>query len=114
MLSNHSLPLLPLILADVPTGLRRALAQEGIPYLDHVPGQLNGRFVLFDSTSEPYPLLAPVQSAIDVHAFREQMDEDPFLALEDERSQRCHWSVGDFELTEEVARVDKRAVRQQL
>lgn len=114
MLNTTQLPLLPLILANVPSGLRRALAQEGIPYLDHVPGQLNGRFVLFDSTIEPYPLLAPVQSAIDVHDFRERMDEDPFTALEDERSQRCHWPVGDFELTEEIARVDQRAVRQQL
>src|SRR5215475_4288371 len=114
MLNTTNLPLLPLVLANVPSGLRRALAQEGIPFQDHVPGQLNGRIVLFDSMIEPYPLLAPVQSSIDVHDFREQMDEDPFLALEDERSQRCQWPVGDFELTEEIARVDKRAVRQQL
>ena len=39
---RNSLPLLPLILDDIPRGLRQALIQEGIPFRDRRPGLPEG------------------------------------------------------------------------
>jgi hypothetical protein len=104
-------PLLPLILDDVPLGLRRALGQEGIPFRDRRPGTPEGRFVLFDSRIDTRWALAPGQTAIDVDALRVGWDEDPLEMLTDRRTARMHWDADGLPLVEEVARVDKRAVR---
>jgi hypothetical protein len=107
-------PLLPLVLADVPRGLRLALAQEGIPYRFYRPGLAQGRFLLFDSRKGPCPATASGQTAIDVDQLRPVGDEDPFAALLDERSASFEWRVAGLLLCEEIARVDKRAVRRQV
>lgn len=48
-MDDYRLPLLPLILDNVPPELRSALAQEGIAFCDRRPGPPKGRFLLFDS-----------------------------------------------------------------
>ena len=113
-MSEHDLPLLPLILADVPGALVRALGQEGVPVERFEPQTAAGRFVLFDSSRAACPELAPDQVAIDVHGLRGSSTEDPFALLDDEQSRRVRWWVGHLAVSEEVSRVDKRAARQQL
>lgn len=108
------LPLLPLVLDNVPRGLRQALAQEGLPVVDRRPGSLEGRFILFDSragTSQPSAL---GQIAIDIDPLRHAFKEDPFAALVDQRAACVQWQIAEFGLIEEIARVDKRAVRRRL
>jgi hypothetical protein len=111
---SSPLPLLPLVLDNVPRGLRQALAQEGIPFVDRRPGEAEGRFVLFDSRTGACQTPAVGQIVIDVASLRDGFDEDPFIALVDQRSAGFQWQVAEFELVEEIARVDKRAVRRQL
>jgi len=65
------LPLLPLVLDDVPRGLRLALAQEGVPYCDRRHHARDGRFVLFDSRSGRCRAPLPGQIVIDVDLLRE-------------------------------------------
>jgi len=113
-MAPYDLPLLPLILDDVPRGLRQALVQEGIAFRDRRPGPPEGRFVLFDSRSGTPRAVAAGQVALDVDSLRDGFEEDPFAALVDERAGRFRWQIGGFSVTEEVARVDKRAVRQRL
>lgn len=112
-MSEHDLPLLPLLLADVPV-VPCALGQEGIPVEHFEPQSLSGRFVLFDSSRAACPELTSDQVAIDVHALRGSSAEDPFALLDDEQSRRVRWWVGHLAVSEEVSRVDKRAARQQL
>jgi hypothetical protein len=107
---DRPLPLLPLVLDRVPTGLRQALAQEGLPARSRIAGHVEGRFVLFDSKIDPAPWLSPGQVAIDVDRFRHR-GFDPWQTLADERADPHRWQVGDQSLVEEIARVDKRAVR---
>ncbi len=104
------IPLLPLLLDGVPEGLRQAIAQEGIACADHVPGSAAGQFVLFDSRSGTSPQLVRGQTAIDVDRLRGGKS-DPFEDLLDERAARHRWRLGGFQVAEEIARVDKRAVR---
>ncbi len=108
------LPLLPLILSDVPDSLRRALAQEGIPFVDGASGQSTGRFLLYDSAREPRRADAWPQTTIDVRRLTSGEREDPYLALDDEQSKRHRWRIGSLEVSEEVARVDKQAVRRRI
>jgi hypothetical protein len=105
---------LPLVLDRVPAGLRQALAQEGVPFVDRRAQGLQGRFVLYDSRSGPPSGLASGQIAIDVDGLRAGWRGDPFEELLDERSIRCVWRIADFDISEEIARVDKRAVRSHL
>ena len=56
------LPLLPLVLDNVPLGLRLALAQEGIPCQDRAVGMPEGRFVLCDSQRGPAAGRPPARS----------------------------------------------------
>jgi hypothetical protein len=111
---DSQLPLLPLVLDNVPPGLRQALAQEGVPAQPRLPGVPEGRFVLFDSQSGPCRWLGPDQVAIDVDRLRRAWKSDPFAALVDRRSRPHEWSVGGQVLREEIARVDKRLVRKRL
>ena len=117
-MADSLLPLLPLILDNVPPGLVRALAQQGIPFRRRAAAPrgcpAEGRFVLFDSHSGPYRPLAYGQVALDVHPLRSGWDQDPFQTLLDERSARHCWQIAGLTLTEEIARVDRRAVRQRI
>ena len=107
-------PLLPLVLAEVPEGLRVALAQEGIPFVPLRPGAARGRFLLLDGRKRPCPLPAEGQVAVDVGRLCDGPDRDPFEALLDEQSRRFQWQMAGLELVEEIARVDKRAVRRRV
>ncbi len=113
-MTDHALPLLPLVLHDVPRGLRQALAQEGIPFRPARPGAPQGRFLLFDGRSSPSLAVPAGQTAIDVAPLRQGHREDPFEALVDHRSARFQWQIAGLTLSEEIARVDKRAVRRKL
>jgi len=111
---ESQLPLLPLILDAVPQGLRQALAQEGVPFRDRRPGFLDGRFVLFDSRICGRCTVDVGQAALDVHELREPGEPDLFAALTNERSARFEWRLGGMTLSEEIARVDRRAARRRL
>jgi hypothetical protein len=104
--------LLPLVLNEVPWGLRQALAQEGLPCVDAARDPLGGRFVLFDSR-KGRPELPAGQTAIDVQSLRPSELADPFAALVDESPARHFWQIGPVRLSEETARFDKRALREQ-
>jgi hypothetical protein len=106
--------LLPLILDRVPAGLRHALAQEGLPFVDRHAKGSTGRFVLFDSRQGTCRNLAADQIAIDVDLLRRGEPSDPFEDLLDERSARLRWSIAGRDLAEEVSCVDKREVRRRL
>lgn len=104
---------LPLLVADVPQGLRQALSQEGVPWRDYVPGSRAGRFVLYDS-SRLTPRLCDGQVPIDVGVLSRGQSGNSFDALTDERAARIAWPIGRLTVEETVARVDRAAVRQQL
>jgi len=106
-----SLPLLPLTLSRVPVGLRQALGQEGVPFVERARSNSAAKFVLFDSRLEKAPLLCAEQKAIDVDLVRRLARRDVLAELVDERPVRRAWQVGQLEAVEEVAHIDKRAVR---
>ncbi len=112
--SDYQLPLLPLILDHVPPGLAEVLAQEGIPFEQRENGLTQGRFVLFDSRQGTCRPIARGQLAVDVDRFRRGSGEDPFAALDDQRAQRHRWQIAGLTVAEEIARVDRRAVRRKL
>lgn len=109
-----TLPLLPLLLDEVPPGLRVALAQEGLPAVDRAAAPLAGRFVVGDSRRGLRSPLPAGQMLLDIHLLRAAFPSDPFTALVDEGSARFQWRVGPLSVNEEVARVDKRALRRRL
>ena len=113
-MANPRLPLLPLILDTVPPGLRQALAQEGIPVADRRRGPPEARFLLFDSQGRPTDPPGAGQVPIDVDVLRKSGPGDPFVRLTDQRAAGHRWPIGSLELTERVARVDKRAVRRRV
>lgn len=104
---------LPLLVADVPQGLRQALSQEGVPWCDYVPGSRAGRFVVYDS-SRLTPRLCEGQTPIDVDVLSRGQSGNSFDALTDERAARIAWPIGRLTVEETVARVDHTAVRRQL
>ncbi len=109
-----SLPLLPLILDTVPLGLRQALAQQGVPSRDASARDADGRFVLFDSSRGSCRPLRPGQTAIDIDPIRQGHRRDPFDALVDEVAERQRWQIAGLSVAEEIARVDRRAVREKV
>ncbi|HOM16430.1 MAG TPA: polysaccharide deacetylase family protein [Thermoguttaceae bacterium] len=111
---DGKLPLLPLVLHHTPRSFRQALAQEGVPYRMYRPGPAQGRFLVFDSRTQPSAIVAPGQVVLDLAELRREFEEDPFDALEDAHSERLQWQVGPWRLQEETARVDKRSVRRRL
>jgi len=111
---HDELPLLPLLLDRVPPGLVQALGQEGIPFVHCAANPLAGRFVLFDSRLGPVPSLAPGQTALDIDRLRPAGKDDPLELLLDEQAARHDWKIDGLTVTEEIARVDHRAVRQRL
>lgn len=108
------LPLLPLVLDDVPWGLRQMLAQEGIPTVSRDRRGVRGRFLLYDSHNGPCQRPMPGQIAIDIERLRASFDTDPFAEWADYRTWRCHWRLNDLSPSEEICRVDKRNVRRRL
>lgn len=108
------MPLLPLVLAQVPPVLREALALEGVPTCDYRDGDVGGRFVLFDRRRGRRPRIVRGQVEIDVDALRRKIQPDPFRALADERSGPQAWEFGELELGAEIARYDKRQIRREL
>src|SRR5438105_8629355 len=82
-MSDDSLPLLPLVLGQVPAGLRRALAQAGVPCCDQATMPSAGRFVLFDSSGGRRPPVVQGQVPIDVDRLRSPRGADPLAASED-------------------------------
>jgi hypothetical protein len=109
---DRPLPLLPLVLDGVGPGVRQALAQEGVPARNRIEGLPEGRFVLFDSQQAETPWLGAGQVAIDVDRFRRRT-LDPWQALTDLRSQPHRWTLAERTIVEEIARVDKRGVREE-
>lgn len=110
-MADNLLPLLPLILDNVPPGLVQVLAQQGVPFRHHRSTAAKGRLVLFDSRRGPCRPLDYGQVAVDVHRLRSGWDRDPFEELLDERSGRHQWEIAGLKVTEEIARVDRRALR---
>jgi hypothetical protein len=108
------LPLLPLVLDQAPPGLRLALAQEGLPVVDREERPLAGRFVIGDSRRGLQTPLASSQTLLDLHSLRSGFPSDPFEALLDEQAARCQWRIGSVAVSEDVARIDKRALRRRL
>lgn len=109
-----NLPVLPLLLDEVPEGLRLALAQEGVPVVDRKDSPRGGRFVIVDSRRTLREPIAAGQTQIDIHPLRAGLASDPFEALLDESSARLQWRIGSVTVSEEVALVDKRALRRRL
>jgi hypothetical protein len=108
------LPLLPLVMCQVPAGLRRAFEQTGVPCCDRSATPVAGRFVLFDSRVERRASIVEGQIPIDIDDLRQGHGFDPFVALDDEQSYRCGWQIDQLRVREVVARVEKRIVRRQL
>lgn len=113
-MSPDPLPLLPLVLDRVPAGLRLALGQEGVPWRDSRPGPVEGRFVLFDSRTRTRPRLQEGQVPLDIHPLRADWADDPFEALADSHDRLQGWQIGQFQLSERVARFDKGNIRRKL
>ncbi len=110
-MTQGSLPLLPLVLADVPPALSACLTQEGISWCRHREQPLDGRVVLFDRHRERPPEVDRRQVLIDVHRIRQQLRCDPFQQWSDARTGRGWWKIGPLSVSEEVAAVDKAAIR---
>ena len=113
-MSDNLLPLLPLILDNVPLGLVRALAQQGVPFCRRAGGAADGRFVLLDSRSGPCRPVGYGQVAIDVHRLRSGWDRDPFEELLDEQTGTHRWQTAGLTVNEEISRVDRRALRRRI
>jgi peptidoglycan/xylan/chitin deacetylase (PgdA/CDA1 family) len=113
-MNDRPLPLLPLVLARVPRSLRRALEQEGVPFVEQAVAPAGGRFLLFDSMISTGPHGVPGQTPINVNLLRSAWSEDPFALLEDDTAIRKVFDLGALAPSETVSRVDKRIVREQL
>ena len=120
---NAAPPLLPLLLDAVPSTLETMLAQEGVPTARFQPGRSNGTFVLFDSRGSHLrgrrerPALTSQQYAIDLDVVRRELGRqgfrgDPFAEPMASGTCRAAWRVGEWEASEEIAAVDRRAVRE--
>ena len=108
---NDALPLLPLVVADVPASLRRMLMQEGVPQRRASDAPTAGRFVLYDSRRRRSPQLTPDQTAIDVDDLRRVLGGDPFAEAEVVAARRTAWRVGPWTATEETAARERGLLR---
>jgi hypothetical protein len=104
-------PLLPLVLDRPSFELRRALEQEGIPHCERKPGEASGQFVLGRGNMSNAAPLAPGQSWIDLDLLETDDCDAPEALLADQNTHRKRWSIGMLPVEEEVAAIDKRAVR---
>lgn len=114
MQSDLALPLLPLLVDRAPFELCRALDQEGIPYREHRPGTPAGRFVLASSRHGCAAAISPGQCLVDLDEIVDRLGANPWRQLADTRSHRAQWTLASLPVQEDVALVDKRAVRRQL
>lgn len=104
-------PLLPLVLDRPSFELRRALAQEGIPHCEQKLGEAAGQFVVGRGSAAEAPALAAGQCWIDLDRLALDDEFAPETLLADMTSHRKRWSIGNLPVEEEIAAVDKRAVR---
>ncbi len=111
---DSELPLLPLVADGVPLGLLQTLAQAGVPVRQRTSGGEEGRFVLFDSRGGLTPSPGYGQIAIDIDRFRKPDEPDPFELLLNEETQLQQWDIAGWMVAEDVAKVDRRVVRQQI
>jgi hypothetical protein len=109
-MNDNTLPLLPLVLADIPATLRSALAVEGVPTCGQTSATI-GRFVLFDSRRSVPPQLRDGQQAVDVDGVRDTFEGDPFVELTSRATYRTWWQVGPWQACEETSVVDRRRLR---
>lgn len=112
MMDHGHLPVLPLLLGDVPSPLRTWLKQEGIAYRDHLSPGAAGRFVLFDSRTSVPPTLITGQVAIDVDRLRAASRSDPFDGWLDTGVTQGWWKLGPLSVSEEIAEIDRREIRE--
>jgi len=103
---DQSLPLLPLVAAEIPALLDRMLRQEGVPTVERGRAPLGGRFVLYDSKLAAAPALAEGQAPIDVDEVRRTLGFDPWSDRDAGRTCRTFWRVGPYEAGEETAAAD--------
>jgi peptidoglycan/xylan/chitin deacetylase (PgdA/CDA1 family) len=109
-----NIPLLPLMLADVPATLRQALEQEGVPCAEHRPGRPEGRFVLHTSSGAPPAGMSPQQRALSLDALLRPHELQWCEQLRSEHTACRQWAVGPFLAREQVAAVDKALLRRRL
>ncbi len=103
------LPLLPVEAGRLPQFVLQMLSQEGLPWQRRGGGPPS-RFVLWDSRRERLQP-GPGQQLVDVGPL---LDALPREALSDRGcGQPTRWSLGEFALCEETAKIDRRAVRRQ-
>jgi hypothetical protein len=108
------LPLLPLVLDDVPWGLRQMLAQEGIPTVSRDRRGGRGCFLLHDSRNGSCRRPMPGQIPIDIDWLRTGFNADPFDQWGDYRTSRFQWRLNGLHPSEEICRIDKRGLRLRL
>lgn len=111
---DRSLPILPLLLDDVPPALEWMLDQEGIPWERQHPTEPRGQFVLYDSARKKRPKPFVGQAAIDVAPLRVGHLRDPFDVYLDTTAAVHTWRIDGFELREEISAVDRQELRTQL
>lgn len=119
---RSTLPVLPLLLWDVPPGLELALAQEGVPHRriepTHPLAFRAGRFVLYDGQSvgreRLRAMLTPEHAAIDVARLVDDEEADPYRDLVDAEAAPARWRVDGLDLIERVSRKPKAAIRDRL
>jgi hypothetical protein len=111
--SRSALPLLPLVLDNVPPELVTVLKQEGVPYVRATDPRARGAFVLFDSRLGPIRPLRFGQMAIDLRRLTGP-EGDPLDTLRDEGSASHRFHVGGLTFSEEIARVDRREQRRRV
>jgi hypothetical protein len=108
------LPLLPLVLDDIPWGLRQMLAQEGIPTVSRDQRRSRGCYLLYDSRNGRCRQTAPGQVTIDINRLRAGFDSDPFEQWGDHRTWRFQWHLDGLKPSEEIGRTDKHSLRRKL
>jgi peptidoglycan/xylan/chitin deacetylase (PgdA/CDA1 family) len=110
-MDSSRLPLLPLLLDNVPPALAAALSTEGVPMEAHDPQRPRARFVLFDGDRRR-PTLCPGQTPIDVAPLRKLAEDDPLRLLETIGTAPHAWQVGPWRVTEDVSCVHRQRLRQ--
>lgn len=111
---DERLPLLPLLLAEVPNGFSTLLTEEGIPWRMHHREVALARFVLYDRKYSREPTVLPGQTPIDISSLRTEFSRDPYQQLHQVHSAPHQFRVSQLRLTEEVASVNRRSLRKQL
>jgi hypothetical protein len=115
--ADNNLALLPLLLDGTPPALEQMLRQEGVPARGVGRPGPAARFVIFDGRSGPSRPLLPGQVPIDIRRLHHGQVAEEFDALDDRdasHAARHTWDIGGLKIAEEVATVDRRAVRRRV